>query len=94
MVLVDMSSIASKRATDLERRITTLQNHAYSLKDVVSLLSIWDAGNAPSPHNLDITSSYFDLVATRLRRWSVADKMLWFLGFQTAQSSKRLDSVH
>lgn len=75
--LVDMCVIASKRATDHERKVAALQNQVQSLEDILSwvppLINSHETGSNPSPENLDTTCRCLGSFATKLRKSPVAD---------------------
>lgn len=78
LALADVCDITSRRATDLERKITTLQNPFQPLEAILSQLSplfnILEAENNRSPQKLCITCRYLDFAAMMLRKGAVADK--------------------
>lgn len=76
VALVGVCDIASRTATDLKRKITTLQNEVQSLEGIESrvfpLVKILETRNNTSPQNLDTTCRYSDSVAIELCKCAVA----------------------
>lgn len=74
VALTDVFGIDSENATDLERKITTLQ----LLEDIVSrlslLLNIFVTGSNCSPETVDINCSYLDSFAMELLKQAIVTR--------------------
>lgn len=57
VALVDVCGIASRKASEGERRVTMLQNHVHTSR-LSPVLNILETGNKPNSHNPDMICRY------------------------------------